>query len=64
MSILEELTTEDSVEEAFDVQGFCEMMSAYVPDLHSVHQSAVCQWMFELEATLREKNQLKCKLNI
>jgi hypothetical protein len=55
VSILEDLGTEASIEEAFDVEGFCEMMAAYFPEFSAIHHSAVCQWMFELEATLSQK---------
>lgn len=55
VSILEDLGTETSVEEAFDVEGFCEMMAAYFPEFSTIHHAAVCQWMFELEATLSQK---------
>jgi hypothetical protein len=55
VSILEDLGTEASVEEAFDVEGFCEMMAAYFPEFSTIHHAAVCQWMFELEATLSQK---------
>ncbi|KDR20147.1 CUE domain-containing protein 2 [Zootermopsis nevadensis] len=55
VSILEDLGTEASVEEAFDVEGFSEMMAAYFPEFSTIHHAAVCQWMFELEATLSQK---------
>lgn len=55
VSILEDLGTEESVEEAFDVEGFCEMMAAYFPEFSIIHHGAVCQWMFELAATLSQK---------
>ena len=55
VSILEDLGTETSVEEAFDVEGFCEMMAAYFPEFSTIHHAAGCQWMFELEATLSQK---------
>ncbi|XP_066998956.1 CUE domain-containing protein 2-A [Anabrus simplex] len=57
VSILEDLGTEDSVQEAFDVEEFCEMMAAYFPEFSTIHHGAVCQWMFELEATLRQKKR-------
>ena len=57
VSILEDLGTETSVEEAFDVEGFCEMMAAYFPEFSTIHHAAVCQWMFELEATLSQKKE-------
>lgn len=55
VSILEELggETTGDVEEAFDAEGFCEMMAAYVPEFSTISLPKVCQWMFELEATLR-----------
>ncbi|PSN51769.1 hypothetical protein C0J52_05254 [Blattella germanica] len=56
VSILEDLGTEASVEEAFDVEGFCEMMAAYFPEFSTIHHAAVCQWMFELEATLIKRH--------
>ncbi|XP_063220004.1 CUE domain-containing protein 2 isoform X2 [Bacillus rossius redtenbacheri] len=56
--ILEGLGSEESVEDAFDVQDFCEMLSAYFPEFSTIHHAAVCQWMFELEAMLTKK---KCK---
>ncbi|CAG9861643.1 unnamed protein product [Phyllotreta striolata] len=37
----------------FDVEGFCEMMSAYFPEFESINHASVCQWMFELEAKLQ-----------
>ncbi|GLG92904.1 hypothetical protein R5R35_003257 [Gryllus longicercus] len=55
VSILEDLGTEESVEDAFDVEGFCEMMAAYFPEFSVIHHGAVCQWMFELAATLSQK---------
>ncbi|XP_044764134.1 CUE domain-containing protein 2 [Coccinella septempunctata] len=47
----------------FDVEEFCEMMSAYFPEFESINHSTVYEWMFELEAKLRnnqpeEKNTL------
>ncbi|XP_049839183.1 CUE domain-containing protein 2 [Schistocerca gregaria] len=57
VSILEDLGTEASVEEAFDVEGFCEMMAAYFPEFSTIHHTDVCQWMFELEATLSQKKR-------
>uniref|UniRef100_A0A0A9YP72 CUE domain-containing protein 2 n=1 Tax=Lygus hesperus TaxID=30085 RepID=A0A0A9YP72_LYGHE len=56
VSILEELGGEANgdLEEAFDAEGFCEMMSAYFPEFASISLPKVCQWMFELEATLRK----------
>lgn len=57
VSILEELGGEQSgeVEGAFDAEGFCEMMAAYFPEFSTINLPDVCMWMFELEATLRQK---------
>lgn len=56
VSILEELGEENSgeVEDAFDAEGFCEMMAAYVPEFDAIRLPQVCVWMFELEASLRK----------
>lgn len=56
VSILEELGAEPSgdVEDVFDAEGFCEMMGAYVPEFSRISLPNVCQWMFELEAKLRQ----------
>ncbi|KAL1117900.1 hypothetical protein AAG570_004213 [Ranatra chinensis] len=56
VSILEELGSETSgdVQDAFDAEGFCEMMAAYFPEFSAISLPKVCQWMFELEATLRQ----------
>ncbi|XP_073990366.1 CUE domain-containing protein 2 isoform X1 [Rhodnius prolixus] len=54
--ILEELgeETADEIEGAFDAEGFCEMMAAYFPEFATISLPKVCQWMFELEGTLRK----------
>ncbi|XP_022200780.1 CUE domain-containing protein 2 [Nilaparvata lugens] len=59
VSILEDLGTEQSgeVEEAFDAEGFCEMMAAYFPQFSTIGLPDVCMWMFELEATLRQQKK-------
>nr|CAD7424933.1 unnamed protein product [Timema monikensis] len=57
VSILEDLGSESSVEEAFDVEGFCEMMAAYFPEFSTIHHASVCQWMFELEASMSQKKR-------
>ncbi|XP_075218024.1 CUE domain-containing protein 2 [Lycorma delicatula] len=70
VSILEELGGEQSgeVEGAFDAEGFCEMMAAYFPEFSTISLPDVCLWMFELEATLRQKrdnddNQIEHQLS-
>lgn len=57
VSVLEELgESTGDVESAFDAEAFCEMMAAYVPEFSGISLPKVCQWMFELEATLRNSN--------
>ncbi|KAJ8978678.1 hypothetical protein NQ317_015646 [Molorchus minor] len=45
----------------FDVEGFCEMMTAYFPEFESINHATVCQWMFELEAKLQKDDQQEDK---
>ena len=53
MSILEELG-ENQDHDDFDIEGFCEMMQAFVQEFETIPQVEVATWMFELEARLRE----------
>ncbi|EEB16459.1 conserved hypothetical protein [Pediculus humanus corporis] len=55
VSILEDLGTEVDVEDAFDVEGFCEMLSAYLPDFVNIDHGSVCDWIFQLSSTLSQK---------
>ncbi|XP_059481213.1 CUE domain-containing protein 2 [Neocloeon triangulifer] len=58
VSILEELGMDfDGSEDTFDVDGFCEMMTAYFPEFSVIGPAAVCTWIFELAASL--SNQKK-----
>jgi hypothetical protein len=53
VSILEELGEADPEDEqGFDVDGFCEMMTAYLPEFSIIEPGVVCSWMFELSAAL------------
>jgi len=65
VSILEELG-ESNGHDDFDVEGFCEMMTAFLPEFSSLPHAAVATWMFELEASLREqqKGELGLSLSI
>lgn len=65
VSILEDLGEENSreVEDAFDADGFCEMMAAYVPEFAALHLPQVCHWIFELEAMLRKVKEDAGKFN-
>lgn len=51
VAILEDVSSDP----VFDVEGFCEMMSACFPEFESINHATVCQWMFELEAKLRQQ---------
>ncbi|XP_059057303.1 CUE domain-containing protein 2 isoform X2 [Achroia grisella] len=48
ISILEEA----SQDPCFDVEGFIEMMAAYIPEFASIDPGQVCSWVLELEAKL------------
>lgn len=57
VSILGELG-ENQDHDDFDIDGFCEMMQAFVQEFSTIPQVEVATWMFELEARLRElRNQ-------
>ncbi|CAK1593039.1 unnamed protein product [Parnassius mnemosyne] len=51
ISILEEA----SQDPCFDVEGFIEMMAAYVPDFATIDAGLVCSWILELEAKLSRR---------
>ena len=42
-------------QDAFDVEGFCEMLSAYLPEFVNIDHGQVCEWIFELSSTLSQK---------
>ncbi|XP_026739906.1 CUE domain-containing protein 2 [Trichoplusia ni] len=52
ISILEEA----SQDPCFDVEGFIEMMSAYVPEFAHMDAGVVCSWVLELEAELSRRD--------
>ncbi|XP_035456170.2 CUE domain-containing protein 2 isoform X3 [Spodoptera frugiperda] len=52
ISILEEA----SQDPCFDVEGFIEMMSAYVPQFGHIDAGLVCTWVLELEAELNQRD--------
>ncbi|CAH0549087.1 unnamed protein product [Brassicogethes aeneus] len=65
VAVLEDISDDPG----FDVEGFCEMMSAYFPEFESINHSTICQWMFDLEAKLRlsqpeEKNILDLNISL
>lgn len=53
VSILEELGSQ-SPEEAFDVDQFTEMMSAYLPKFVEINSAIICQWMVDLAARISQ----------
>ncbi|CAG9576901.1 unnamed protein product [Danaus chrysippus] len=52
ISILEEA----SQDPCFDVEGFIEMMSAYIPKFATIEPGMVCSWVLELEAELTRRD--------
>ncbi|CAH0712924.1 unnamed protein product, partial [Brenthis ino] len=53
ISILEEA----SQDPCFDVEGFIEMMAAYIPKFASIDPGLVCSWVLELEAELSRQDE-------
>lgn len=39
-------------QDGFDVEGFIEMLAAYLPEIEDINHSLVCEWIFELSAGL------------
>lgn len=62
VSILDDLGQENNIEEAFDVESFCEMLFAYLPQASVIPPEAVTEWMFKL-ATEKNKNETDKKLD-
>ncbi|XP_013409507.1 CUE domain-containing protein 2 [Lingula anatina] len=54
VSVLEDLGTEGIDEEGFDIDEFCEMITAYLPGFEDVDSSKVCEWIFTLAKRLAE----------
>ena len=56
VGILQDLTTNYSVgdEESFDVDSFCEMLTAYMPKTESVPHTEITEWIFGLVQAQRE----------
>ncbi|XP_018328078.1 CUE domain-containing protein 2 [Agrilus planipennis] len=49
VAILEDVSSDP----VFDVEAFCEMMSAYFPEFESLNHATICEWMFDLAAKLQ-----------
>lgn len=55
VTVLENLATETgSLEDLFDVEEFCEMLSAYFPEFEKIPHAVVTEWIFELVDSLRK----------
>ena len=56
VGILQDLTSTNSAwdEESFDVDAFCEMLTAYIPQTSGVLQTEISDWMFGLVQAQRE----------
>lgn len=50
--VLEDLGSQESVEENFDVEVFVEMLEAYIPGFSDIDSVKVCEMMFNLAAKL------------
>lgn len=50
--VLEDLGSQDSVEENFDVEVFAEMLEAYIPGFAEINSVRVCEMMFSLASKL------------
>ncbi|XP_072948695.1 CUE domain-containing protein 2 [Epargyreus clarus] len=58
LSYVVTIIEEASRDSCFDVEGFMEMMDAYVPDFSNIDEGQVCTWVLEVEADLiRQKNE-------
>ncbi|XP_067133672.1 CUE domain-containing protein 2 [Centruroides vittatus] len=58
VGILETLATETG-DDAFDVDQFSEMMSAYLPAFSKINSTAICEWMFQLASWLAKQQDGK-----
>lgn len=55
MTVLENLAAETgSMDDLFDVEEFCEMLSAYFPEFEQIPHTVVTEWIFELVDSLRK----------
>ncbi len=55
-SVLESLAMESGkLEDSFDVEEFCEMLTAYFPGFESIPHALVTQWIFDLVDNLRRQ---------
>ncbi|TMS04571.1 CUE domain-containing protein 2 [Larimichthys crocea] len=50
--VLEDLGSQQSVEENFDVEVFAEMLEAYIPGFAEIESVKICEMMFNLASKL------------
>uniref|UniRef100_A0A3B4AS54 CUE domain containing 2 n=1 Tax=Periophthalmus magnuspinnatus TaxID=409849 RepID=A0A3B4AS54_9GOBI len=63
--VLEDLGSQESVEENFDVEVFAEMLEAYIPGFAEIDSVKVCEMMFSLAsklATARDSGTDPCQV--
>ncbi|KAJ8248425.1 hypothetical protein GJAV_G00241890 [Gymnothorax javanicus] len=58
--VLEDLGSQDSVEENFDVEVFVEMLEAYIPGFAEIDSVKVCEMMFNLSSKLATARNTEC----
>ena len=44
-------------EDGFDVEGFTEMLAAYIPEFAEIRPEQVCEWIFGLSAELARRRK-------
>ena len=49
VGILEDLGEDEDV---FDVEGFTDMLAAYIPEFSDIRPEQVCEWIFDLSSEL------------
>ena len=54
VGILEDLGED---EDGFDVEGFTEMLAAYIPEFSEIRPEQVCEWIFGLSAELAKRRK-------
>ena len=54
VGILEDLGED---EDGFDVEGFTEMLAAYIPEFSEIRPEQVCEWIFGLSAELTKRRK-------
>ena len=57
VGILEDLGED---EDGFDVEGFTEMLAAYIPEFSEIRPEQVCEWIFGLSAELAKRRKGEC----